>query len=540
MSSSLYPYLHCIGKSRSSSPNHLLDWHTFCSHLVNSVMASLKQLLTLPASLLLLIAPFMPTATSEELSWPYNLPPHVKYYPKNAELIKRELQIQQRLQQEPAVGVKKMSDDPGEKFFLDYWSFESSFEELGNVTTKHTDAAQSDLDPPVPLHSDQNISSVPILARYARTNFFDKRGFQCPTNYTACTSIGQPDSCCANGQTCLLITDTGLGDVGCCPDGQSCGGSLSTCAPGYTSCPNNPGGGCCIPGYACYDVGCVLSSTATLYVTPTTSSTFSSIPVSTVTSFSITTDTTTVGSGPVGNPTSSTTSSSTSTSSTAPTTTITTTTLASTTSTISDILTCTPGFKSCPASLGGGCCRTGQACGSVTCPDIKPSTSSGQINPPLRGTSIATTTTTTSDTTTPGVGCPSNYYACSAFYPVGGCCQIGRNCQETSCPTSASTTVVSQGSVTAVAPTGSGITGVGPVTGSCGQGLFTCAQSIGGGCCPSGYGCGTARCTATVSGGQGNVVGKIAPESAASYVEAKVGIGAFTAAATVVLSLLFL
>ena len=493
-------------------------------------MASLKQLLTLPASLLLLITPFVPSATSEALSWPYNLPPHVKYYPEHAELIKREVQIQQRLQQEPAVAVKKMSDDPGEKFFLDYWSFESSIEEMGNITAEHTDTAQPNLAPPVPLHSEMNVSSVPILPRYARTNFFDRRGFQCPTNYTACNSIGQPDSCCANGETCQLITDTGLGDVGCCPDGQTCGGSLSTCAAGYTSCPNNPGGGCCLPGYACYEVGCVLSSTATLYVTPTPSSTSTSLPLSTVTSLSITTDTTTVVTGPLGSPTSS---------RTTPTTTITTTTLISTTSTTSDLLTCTTGFKSCPASLGGGCCRTGQACGSVTCPDITPSTSSGQINPPLRGTSVATTTTTTSDTTVSGVGCPSNYYACSAFYPVGGCCQIGRNCQETSCPISASTTVVSQGSVTAVAPTRSGITGVGPLTGSCGQGLFTCAQSVGGGCCPSGYGCGTVQCTATASGGQGNVVGKVAPESAASCIRAELGIWALTAAVTVVLSVLF-
>lgn len=74
--------------------------------------------------------------------------------------------------------------------------------------------------------------------------------------------------------------------------------------------------------------------------------------------------------------------------------------------------------------------------------------------------------------------------------------------------------MVDGSSVTIDAPTGSGISSAGTlVTGSCASGWMTCAADVGGGCCPSGYACGTA-CTATATGGQGSVVGKIAPNEA--------------------------
>jgi hypothetical protein len=125
----------------------------------------------------------------------------------------------------------------------------------------------------------------------------------------------------------------------------------------------------------------------------------------------------------------------------------------------------------------------------------------------------AHTTTTTTHSSIPNAGCPTGYYACSAYYP-GGCCQIGRDCSQTSCPTSASTTLVNSNGLTIIAPSGSGITrNPAGLTGTCASGWSTCAATYGGGCCPNGYGCGTS-CTATASGGQGNVVGKIAPNSA--------------------------
>ncbi|KAJ5660096.1 GPI anchored protein [Penicillium longicatenatum] len=114
--------------------------------------------------------------------------------------------------------------------------------------------------------------------------------------------------------------------------------------------------------------------------------------------------------------------------------------------------------------------------------------------PPARPTGISTST---KGTTSRVSVCPTGFYACSAVYH-GGCCQIGRNCDTTSCPTTSSTTFTSDG-VTIVEPvtTGSGESGSGN-TGKCATGWFSCADTVGGGCCPSGYTCGSS-CTAAAS-----------------------------------------
>lgn len=448
------------------------------------------RLFALPASLLLLIATSSTRVSAHELQWPYNLPPHVKYYPEDEALVRRNVEIQQKLQHQPAAGVRKMSDDPGEMFFLDYWSFAPSVDEhtascnktaaqIDRLRSPHAnDSLTVSFGPPFPLHSDKETSHSPVIPRNLRFPFFkrsylDRRGFQCPNGTAACTALN-PNVCCAFGETCQTVQDsnTGLGSVGCCPDGETCGGSLSTCPSGYTSCPYYPGGGCCIPGYSCYDVGCVLSSTATVYVAPTVTST--SIPTSSPTTPS--------------------------------------TTVTKTTSSISTThsSTCASGSQSCPPLLGGGCCPKNMVCGSPTC--LPRSSRTGSLVPPYRPTSVNTTTATT-HSLIPGAGCPTGYYACSAFYP-GRCCQIGRDCSQTSCPTTASTLVVNSNSLTIIAPSGSGITGnLAGVTGTCAYGWYTCANTGGGGCCPSGYECGTS-CTATASGGQGNVVSKTTPSSA--------------------------
>jgi hypothetical protein len=149
-------------------------------------------------------------------------------------------------------------------------------------------------------------------------------------------------------------------------------------------------------------------------------------------------------------------------------------------------------------------------CGSATC---LPQSSTVSVVAPYRPTSVGDTTTTKTHSSIAGAGCPTGYYACSAYYP-GRCCQVGRDCSLTSCPTSASTILVNSNSLTIIAPSGSGISrNTAAVTGTCASGWFSCVATIGGGCCPSGYGCGTS-CTATAAGGQGNVVGKIAPSSA--------------------------
>jgi len=176
-------------------------------------------------------------------------------------------------------------------------------------------------------------------------------------------------------------------------------------------------------------------------------------------------------------------------------------------------LSCTVGYQSCPASLGGGCCPTDRACGSPTCPPISTVTSTASAIAPIRPTSISSAQsapTSPSPITSSAVsasGCPTGFYMCSAYY-MGGCCQVDRNCDTTSCPLQGSAIVVTSTSITIVAASATS-SAAGP-QGTCNSGWFSCDSSDGGGCCPSGFICG-ASCTATVSG-QSNI-GKQAPSS---------------------------
>jgi hypothetical protein len=243
----------------------------------------MRQLLSLPTSLLLLIASRTSPISSQDLQWPYNLPKDVRYYPEDQPLIRRDIEIGQRLLHQPVKGIRKMSGDEGEKFFMKYWQFELESEAPAvNETEEALRSAKQRLRPnliqdneptrnwanesfscaprpPFPFHSEEDSSrKLSLLGRHFRLpRALERRSFQCPTGTSACTSIGKPNSCCATGETCQIITDTGLGDVGCCEQGHTCSGELSRgCDSGLTSCPNNPGGGCCIPGYQCLDVGC--------------------------------------------------------------------------------------------------------------------------------------------------------------------------------------------------------------------------------------------------------------------------------------------
>ncbi|OQD84743.1 hypothetical protein PENANT_c012G01461 [Penicillium antarcticum] len=96
------------------------------------------------------------------------------------------------------------------------------------------------------------------------------------------------------------------------------------------------------------------------------------------------------------------------------------------------------------------------------------------LAPPARPTnrSTATSVTTGDDV------CPTGFYACSAVYH-GGCCRTGRNCDTTSCPTTSSTTMTSNG-VTIVAPVASTTENAGG-SGSrnrCANGWFSCADTV--------------------------------------------------------------
>ena len=176
----------------------------------------------------------------------------------------------------PPIGVRKMSNDEAEMFFHEYWTFERGGGSDSNVfqdpildkrkprlqRSAHEVAepfAENStmlppLQAPLSLHTDQ--PNIPLLRRLP---LFQKRQYSCPANTNACTSINRPNSCCPSDQVCQLVADTGNGDVGCCSQGQTCSQEVGTCQQGYPSCPGAQGGGCCVPGSSCQDVGCKFS-----------------------------------------------------------------------------------------------------------------------------------------------------------------------------------------------------------------------------------------------------------------------------------------
>ena len=212
--------------------------------------------------------------------WPYNLPPHQKYFPQHEHLVRRHEEVRNRLASQAPIGIRKMSDDPGEMFFLDYWQFDTSkpLENgplIGSMTSEtlkkdmilsrrwlqdrgiRNESTLSPFLPPLQMHAD-DILLDRLNFRHTSSDVFHKRSFQCPSGTNNCSSVGDPNICCATEETCVKIDDIGLGSVGCCPTGQKCGGSVSQCnaSAGYTSCPGSSNGGCCIPNFSCEDIGC--------------------------------------------------------------------------------------------------------------------------------------------------------------------------------------------------------------------------------------------------------------------------------------------
>lgn len=177
------------------------------------------------------------------------------------------------------VGARKMRGDASEMFFMEYWQFDPKIKDTNALPTWGTnrpelsiydednigdDAAHRRnaslphlLGAPFALHSERHPTLSPVLRNIPRAlSLLGERAFQCPSGTSSCSSISRPDSCCPSGESCQLISDTGQGDVGCCGQGQSCSPQVAGCQQGYSSCPGNQGGGCCIPGYACLGVGC--------------------------------------------------------------------------------------------------------------------------------------------------------------------------------------------------------------------------------------------------------------------------------------------
>lgn len=232
------------------------------------------QLLSLPASILLLIASQASTAvsTTDDQStsqWPHDLPPHVKFWPEDPPNRRRDLEaIEEHLRMgRSPVGVMKMPADEGEKFYMEYWQFEGELEQTDpSAMLRRRDEEERlnanvsvamDYRPPFLLHTEtweeSRRGSAKALAALR------KRDFVCPTGTAACTNIGFSESCCTVGDTCYQIPESGLGQVGCCPAGATCGGTITHCDAPNTPCSVALGGGCCIPNYVCVEGGCKCS-----------------------------------------------------------------------------------------------------------------------------------------------------------------------------------------------------------------------------------------------------------------------------------------
>jgi progranulin len=221
-----------------------------------------SRLVSLPTSLLFLIlsSSILPTISAEP-QWPHN-----QYSPDEAHLIKRGLESLKKLEVQKPIAVRKMSTDPNEMFFLDYWEFDDTDSDTAECTLDdkpYTPGANEStsylLELPVLLHS----SNLPeALLRHF--NPLVKRDFVCPTGYSTCAA--NSNLCCPSGQTCVSIQDTGSGSMGCCPSGVACQTGALGCNSnaGYSTCPGaSNGGGCCIPNYTCFGLGCRLPPSST-------------------------------------------------------------------------------------------------------------------------------------------------------------------------------------------------------------------------------------------------------------------------------------
>ncbi|KAK0263280.1 hypothetical protein B0A54_00642 [Friedmanniomyces endolithicus] len=485
-------------------------------------MKDFRALLGLPAGLLSVI--WTAQVGAQELAWAGAAPRALE---QDNVYRRRDLEIVQQPARQAPAGVRKMSDDEGEKFFFHYW-------DLGDDLA-HPNASDTLFPASRPLAAHRNNSRTP-LALFGRSIF--ARDFQCPADTSSCSAAGNADLCCPTGQDCATVS----GSICCCPPGETCTDTCAACntAAGYTSCPN---GGCCVPGAVCAGTGCVFYGTATTVVTLSTTSpspvvssttTIDPAPYTTqqppvvvitvqpsvlVSGYTTTVTVTESASGGVTTVVSPTTVI------IAPAATITSDTSISAASQPSS--TCNIGLTSCPATLGGGCCPSEQACETNNLCGTATTSSYIAGGAPILPTSVGTSATyvsvasvaSSSVTATDG-SCPTGFYQCSAYY-MGGCCRVGRNCDTTSCPSTDSTAVVSSGATVVVPYTsttvvGSSSTGtvaaVAETQGSCANGWFTCAASASGGCCPSGHVCGAVSCTATISG-QADT-GKVAPSGA--------------------------
>ncbi|KAI7233898.1 hypothetical protein KC330_g5152 [Hortaea werneckii] len=482
-------------------------------------MKDLTSFLALPTALVTLF--LTSSAKAQEISWRQ----HGRLHFGHDDIVRRDLEIEQKLAHHAPSGVKKMSgDDEGEKFFLHYWDFGQDY----------SNSSLQLLSAPIAPHRNNETGTYGLFGRKLLA-----RDFECPGDTVSCSSIGS-NLCCPAGQTCMEVSS----GIGCCPAGETCGNQVGGCnaGGGYTSCPESDNGGCCVPGAQCEGSGCIFYGTETVTATLPTSTITVSESGSTGTSENNGDETASVGPA-----TSIETTVATSVQTSVQTNVETNEYTTTDTVTVTQSLSGKVSTVTAPTTVV--IVRTtanSQTSADDSVPSTSPTTttstpssdSSGTASAPIRPTSVTsdtsaaaseeTTTTSSSPRTTISSaveGCPTGYYMCSAYY-MGGCCRVGRDCDTTSCPAGASTNVLTQGP-TVVVPYTSTTTAAGGSNnqGSCASGWFACGADDGGGCCPSGFACGTARCEATASGEDGTTAKQTASTSEAGVVRWGWGLG---------------
>ena len=241
-------------------------------------MLTQSLFVVLPVSLLCNAAGWQAYATSTDpRPWANFLSPFRDNKALSERLDKNGVEMSKTISQRKATQVRKMSGNENEMFLPHFWTFEPAGDDVGEGknlgkqdSTAFSDALNSSvyssldwsnasvvypLQAPFALHREDQIRKDPIFGGIPRGLLRRQSGFKCPSTSSDCSSIGRPNSCCSNGLVCQLIQDNGQGDVGCCAEGETCDGAVQ-CAQGYSGCPGNNGGGCCLPGFECFGIGC--------------------------------------------------------------------------------------------------------------------------------------------------------------------------------------------------------------------------------------------------------------------------------------------
>ncbi|RBR15809.1 uncharacterized protein FIESC28_07210 [Fusarium coffeatum] len=310
-------------------------------------------------------------------------------------------------------------------------------------------------------HSEESRDGM--LRRAAEALALLQRRSSCPKGMNICSNISPEVKCCQEGTNCVDVGDSVPGGVACCPDGASCGGGVGSCPDDAASCPEELGGGCCIPGYVCQGLGCVPSAVAT----PTSTTAQSTTQAPTTTAQPTTEE-------PTVEPTTET----------------------------------EPETTEEPTTV-----EASETEGTVTTPESATGSITG--SPPYRptDTSEISSSSSSSEDQDTQTGCPTGFYGCLATHG-GGCCRTDRNCDTHNCP-APSTTIVTDGATIVVLATDAP-PAPGPSS-TCADGWFLCGRDAGpvAGCCPDGYDCGTASCF-TAQASQTASLQKTFPEASAA------------------------